>query len=157
MNALVTRSEEARKRLMEAAGIDELAYHLMILEAGCNCLDELVRPVNTTVSAEACQVFRAHLEKQGWWTFFELQWRHFEIRLEAEWFGPESLVPFQAEQWRRERLMTEVLTMHRTSRFWRVFDIWLKTLENEGRAHVVLPPAQPADQPQPIPQHEHIH
>lgn len=154
MNALIKRSEEARAQLQHGAAMNDLDYHLMVLDAGCACLDELVRPLGVTASEEASNAYRRHMVRVGWWTFFELQWRHFEIRLAAEWYGPESLVPLQSEAWRRQRLIAEARSMQHTARFWRTFEIWLKQLEEKGQATLILPPATA---PQPEMHHEHQH
>jgi hypothetical protein len=139
MNALIERSNEARASLLAATAMDELSYHLMILESGCQCLDDLVRPVGT-ISKEACNQYRDHLGAIGWWTWYELQWRSFEVRLAAEWFGPESLVPHQSEKWKREALMKEAYTLRYTAHYVRSFDLWMKMVED--KRVLVLPPLE---------------
>lgn len=139
MNALITRSEEARAHLMRTTGMDDLTYQLMILEAGCTCLDELMSEAGAKASDEAREAYREHIQRIGYWTFFELQWRAFEVRLEAEWYGPESIVPLQSNAWRRERITCEAQTMHRTQQFWNAFELWLTKLAQAGLSHVTLP------------------
>ena len=153
MNALIERSEKARAELMNAAGMDELTYHLMVLEAGCKALDETVRAVGATVNDELREVFRAHLTKQGWWTWWEMLWRSFEVRLAAEWTGPDSLVPAQSPEWKRQRLHEEALTLYYTDHYHRAFDLWLKMLEDRGAHRIPVPTTQPKDQHQ----HDHVH
>ncbi len=152
MNALITRSEEARAQLLASSALDDLSYHLMILEAGCRCLDETLRPVGTTVSEAMRDLYRDHMVKEGWWTWFELFWRGFEVRLAAEWFGPESLVPRQSAEWQRQRLHEEALTLYYTDHYHRAFDMWLKMLEERGAHSIAIP-----IELQPLPKHQHDH
>lgn len=151
-NALITKSEQARTRLMEGTGMDDLAYHLMVLEAGCACLDQTLRPVGAAVSSEAVELYRDHLVRQGWWTWFELYWRSFEIRLNAEWSGPESLVPAQPDAWRRAELEKEASTLYYTDHYHRAFDHFLKMLEEAGQLTITMPKGQHMNQPTPVQQ-----
>lgn len=151
MNQLMRMSTEARAQLQEATGLDDLDYNLLLLETGCACLETLVRPVNVAVSQEASDAYREHMAHMGWWSWFEMQWRQWEIRMAAEWFGPESLVPHQDNAWRRERLLAEAASMHRTERYWRAFDVWVKLLEEGGALRITLP--KPTNQPHPT----HVH
>ena len=137
MNALIQRSNEARAAIQAATGMDELDYHLMILESGCQCLDALVQPVGT-ISKEACIQYRAHLGAIGWWTWYEMQWRAFEVRTAVEWTGPEGLVPHQPAEWKRKRLLNEAYTLRYTAHYARAFDLWMKMVED--KRVLVLPP-----------------
>lgn len=149
MNALITRSNEARAQLRQATGMDELDYHLLILESGCQCLDNLVRPVGT-ISKEACELYRDHLGAIGWWTWYEHTFRAMEIRLAAEWFAPESLATHQPAKWWRKRMLEEAYTLRHTAHYARAFDAWMKLVEE--RRVLTLPPVQTL---QPQPQHAH--
>lgn len=117
--------------------MDELDYHLMILESGCQCLDDLVRPVGT-ISKEACDLYRNHLGAIGWWNWYEHTFRAFEVRLAAEWFGPESVVAHQPATWCRKTLLLEAYTLRHTAHYARSFDAWMKMVED--RRVMVLPP-----------------
>ena len=150
MNALIKLSDEARAQLLRATGLDELEYQLLILESGCQHLDELVRPVGT-ISRETCELYREHLCTIGWWTWYEHTFRAFEVRLASEWFGPESLVPFQSDQWRRERLLAEAYSLRHTQQYLRAFDVWLKLLEDK---RVLVIPARPTTATQQP--HDHV-
>ncbi|MCW5900464.1 MAG: hypothetical protein KIT10_14465 [Flavobacteriales bacterium] len=150
MNALIQRSNEARTGIQEATGMDDLSYQLLILESGCQCLDDLVRPVGT-VSLEACSQYREHLAAIGWWTFYEMAWRAFEVRLWAEWFGPESLVPHQPNDWKREALLKEAYTLRYTAHYARAFDLWMKMVE--GKSVLVIRPPADTKNEQTQPQH----
>jgi hypothetical protein len=141
-NQLIIRSEAARAELQRSTGLDDLSYHLMVLEAGCACLDQTLRPVNASVGAEAVQAYRTHLYAQGWWTWFELFWRQFEIRLWAEWSGPESIVPLQSDDWRRESLHKEASTLYYTDYYHHAFDHFLKMLEERGQLAIPMPKGQ---------------
>ena len=152
MNALITRSNEARAQLMAATGMDELDYHLLILESGCQVLDELVRPVGT-ISKAACDAYRDHLGAIGWWNFYEYAFRALEIRLAAEWTGPESLVPHQPAEWCRKTLMMEAYSFRYTAQFGRALDAWLSGVESRLALH--LPAVQPQQQPKQTPTHVH--
>ena len=145
MNALIKLSNEARAQLQAAAGLDDLDYHLMILESGCQCLDDLVRPVGTR-SKEARDLYRNHLEAIGWWTWYEHTFRAFEVRLAAEWFGPESVVPFQPQAWCRKHLIDEAYTLRYTPHYGRAFDTWMKLVEDK-RVLVIPPQTQQIPQP----------
>lgn len=138
MNALITKSNEARAQLMAFTGLDELEYNLLILESGCQCLDELVRPVGT-LSQETCDLYRQHLGTIGWWTWFEYTFRAFEVRLAAEWTGPESLVPNQARTWCRKTFLDEAYTLRYTARYTHSFDTWLKLVEEGGKLKMHIP------------------
>lgn len=144
MNALIKLSNEARAQLMQATGMDELEYNLLILESGCQCLDELVRPVGT-ISKEACDLYRSHLGTIGWWTWYEHTFRAFEVRLAAEWFGPESLEKHQCAEWLRKRLLDEAYSLRYTAQYQRSFDAWMKLVEEKK----VLRIATTTQQPQP--------
>jgi len=143
MNALIEKSNVARAAMQAATGMDDLSYHLMILESGCQCLDELVRPVGT-ISAEARIQYRYHLGAIGWWNWYEMQWRAFEVRLSAEWFGPGSLVHHQPAEWKRERLIKEAYTLRYTAQYARGFDLWMKLVEE--KKVLVIPTVQPQTQ-----------
>ncbi len=147
MNALIKLSNEARVQLQRAAGMDDLEYHLLILESGCQCLDDLVRPVGT-ISQDARDMYRNHLGAIGWWTWYEHTFRAFEIRLASEWFGPESLVPLQDKAWCRKGLIAEARTLRYTAHYQRAFDTWMKLVED--KRVLTLPPLQTL---QPKPQH----
>lgn len=138
-NQLLISSEAARAELQRATGMDDLTYHLMVLEAGCACLDQTLRPVNASVGADAVQAYREHLYAQGWWTWFEYFWRSFEVRLWAEWRGPESLVPRQSDAWRREQMHKEASTLYYTAYYHRAFEHFLKMLEANGGLRITLP------------------
>lgn len=145
MNALIKLSEEARAQLQQATAMPDLDYHLLVLETGCQCLDDLVRPVGT-VSQDAREKYRDHLSAIGWWSWYEMQWRSMEIRVAAEWYGPESMVPQQTDAWRRERLLTEARTMRYTYHYARAFDTWMKLLEDKKALILPAIPTQPEHQ-----------
>ncbi len=151
MNALIKLSDEARAQLQATTGMDELEYHLLILESGCQCLDDLVRPVGT-ISKEACDLYRNHLGAIGWWTWYEYTFRAMEIRIAAEWFGPESVVPLQGDQWRRKRLLEEAYSLRYTAQYQRAFDAWMKQVEK--KRVLVLPPIPEPETQQP---QTHVH
>ncbi len=130
MNALIKLSNEARAQLQATTGMEDLEYHLLILESGCQCLDDLVRPVGT-ISKEACALYRNHLGAIGWWTWYEHTFRAMEIRIAAEWFGPESVVPMQDDKWRRKRLLSEAYSLRYTAQYQRAFDTWMKIMEDK--------------------------
>jgi hypothetical protein len=138
MNALITRSNEARAQLMAATGLDDLEYNLLILESGCQCLDDLVRPVGT-LSKETCELYRHHLSDIGWWTWYEYTFRAFEIRLNTEWNAPASPVPQQDAQWCRRRFLDEAYTLRHTAYYDRAFDTWLKLIEEGGKLKLTIP------------------
>lgn len=139
MNALIQRSNEARAAIQAATSMDDLSYQLMILESGCQCLDDLVRPVDDTTK-EDCVRYRDHLASIGWWTWYELVWRAFEVRLWAEWSGPESLVALQPARWKRKRLLDEAYTLRHTRQYNASFDNWM-TLVKEKKIKA-LPPLE---------------
>lgn len=144
-NALITRSEEARAALQQASGMDDLSYHLMILEAGCHCLDKTLQPVGAGLSSKVVELYREHLYKQGWWTWFEMFWRAFEVRIWAEWICPESLVPQQSDAWKRETLHNEASTLYYTSNYHHAFDLFIKMLEERGQLTIPIPQTAPAN------------
>lgn len=130
MNALIKLSNEARAQLQAATGMDELEYHLLIMESGCQCLDDLVRPVGT-ISKDACDLYRNHLGAIGWWTWYEHTFRAFEVRLAAEWFGPESLERSQPQEWLLKRMLDEAYSLRYTAHYQRAFDTWMKLVEEK--------------------------
>lgn len=141
-NQLLLRSEAARTELQRSTGMDHLSYHLMVLEAGCACLDQTLRPVDATIGREVVEAYRQHLYTQGWWVWFELFWRSFEVRIWAEWSGPESLVPRQSDAWRRAELIKEASTLYFTSYYQHGLDQWLKYLEEKGQLAIPMPKAK---------------
>lgn len=141
MNALIQKSNEARDQLLALTGLDELDYHLLILESGCQCLDELVRPVGT-LDKETCELYREHLGRIGWWTWYEYTFRAYEVRLAAEWTGPESLVPHQDKAWCRAEFLKEAYTLRHTSHYAHAFDAWLKMKEEGGKLKMNIPAAK---------------
>lgn len=141
MNALIQKSNEARAQLLALTGLDELDYHLLILESGCQCLDELVRPVGT-LDKEICELYREHLGRIGWWTWYEYAFRAFEVRLAAEWTGPESLVPHQDKAWCRAEFLKEAYTLRHTGHYAHAFDAWLKMKEEGGTLKMNIPAAK---------------
>lgn len=145
MNALIKLSNEARTQLMAATCLDELEYHLLILESGCQCLDDLVRPVGT-ISKEACDLYRNHLGAIGWWTWYEHTFRAFEVRLAAEWFGPEGLEKHQPPAWLRKRLLAEAYSLRYTAHYQRAFDAWMKLVEDKKLLRIPATTKQPQPQ-----------
>lgn len=156
MNALIAKSNEARAILQEATGLDDLEYHLLVLETGCTALDELVRPTGT-ISEDARLMYREHMVAIGWWTWYEMTWRAFEVRLAAEWTGPESLIPHQPTQWKRERLLAEAHSLHRTAQYDRAFEVWMKMIEDRRVLTIPPAPAKPENQPLPKTHTHHAH
>lgn len=142
MNELIKRSNEARMGLRAQTGMDDLTYHLMILESGCTCLDNTLRPVNAAVSRRAVEEYRSHLSREGWWTWFEMFFRSFEIRIWAAWTAPDSLVPYQTDQWRREELVKQASTLFYTGHYHTGFDHFLKMLEERNALRITLEPEE---------------
>lgn len=128
-NALIRRSEQARAVLQADADMDDLDYQLMVFEAGCAALDDMVRPVNA-VDPKLGQEYREQLTNLGWWTWWELEWRRAEIRISIEWMDEESLVSLQTPFWKRARLLTEAKGLRKTKQYQDSFELWLKILDD---------------------------
>lgn len=128
-NALIKRSEQARTLLQSEAVMDDLDYQLMVFEAGCTALDDMVRPVSA-VDPKLGHAYRQELTNLGWWTWWDLEWRRAEIRISIEWMDEESLVTLQPAGWKRNRLITEANGLRRTKQYQDSFDLWLKILDD---------------------------
>lgn len=152
MNSFIALAELSRTTVMRETGMDELDYHLAILEAGCHYLDELVKPRGTTSAPELSILYREHLTKIGYWNFFEKLVCHLEIAVADHWKG-DALIAMQPEQWKRKRWLAELKCLPWKMEATNQLELWLKQLG--PKRTLVLPVTE--SKPQQQPQHEHVH
>lgn len=148
-NSFIELAEQSRLVLMRETGMDDLDYHLMILEGGCAYLEELVQPRGaSSPSPELHQLYREHLTAIGYWAFYEFLFRHLEIGVASDWMREGALEPLQTTDWKRQRLLAEVQALHTNRMANNLLDAWLKEL---GPKRTLRIPSKPQ------PAHEHVH
>lgn len=150
-NAWLAKANAARATLMRETGMDDLDYQLSILEGGCFFLDQLCRSENA--HPMIAQLYREHLTKLRFWTFYEHAFRTMEIDLVEEWAHRDALALIQPPEWKRKRLLDTIKALPWNDRANHQVEVWLKNL---GDARVMRVPAgihaRPETQQQP--QHE---
>lgn len=152
MNSFIELSQQSRAVVMRETGMDELDYHLAILEAGCHYLDELTKPKQGS-SADLVKLYQEHLTKLGFWLFFEKLVRHLEIAVADQWTREDGLERLQDNAWRRKRWLAELKCLPWKVEATNQLELWLKQL-GPNRA-LIIPSTK--HQPQHAPEHEHAH
>lgn len=148
-NSFLRLAEDSRRELMAGTGMDELDYHLAILEGGCRFLEQLV-PERPGLSSEVVRLYREHITSLGYWAWWEYAFRSMEIGLVGLWNSEGSVVPYQDEQWKRAHFLDHVHGMWNNKIAQHQLELWFKAIEPK----LVLYPDR---QPQPQPQQAHVH
>jgi hypothetical protein len=148
-NSFIALAERSRTVLMRETGMDELDYHLLILEGGSMYLEQLVKP-QADSSMELVRLYREHLTEIGFWGFYEFLFRHLEIAMAEEWSREGSVDVLQSKQWKRERLIKEVNALPWKREANNQLDAWLKDL-GPKRTLIIK-----NNEPTQVPQHEHV-
>lgn len=132
MNRLKAEAQQARTWLMAACEMDELDYHLMILEGGCKFLDHIV--ANIDVPEQVRQRYQYHLMDLGFWDWYVYRLAVVEVALHKRWTLPNSIMHWQDAAYKRNSWLQELdgmvvdnpmcpSNLHLDS-----FDVWLHKL-----------------------------
>lgn len=126
-NSFLELADRSRALLMRETAMDELDYHLAILEGGSAYLDQLVRPQPGS-SIELVKLYKEHLADLGFWAFYVFLFRHLEVGIAEQWTMDGALEPLQPAEWKRDRFLKEVATLPYKREATNQLEAWLKSL-----------------------------
>lgn len=134
-NSFVDLAKRSRTVLMKETGMDDLDYHLTVLEGGTLYLDQVVKP-GKEGSEELVALYKEHLTNIGFWNFYSFLFSHLEIALAQRWTKEGAIEAYQTAAWKRGEFIKEVQGLPWQKEANAQFDTWLKAM---GRDRFLYP------------------
>lgn len=139
-NAFAERAERARATLKRETGMDDLDYHLAILDGGCTYLERLVEP--GPLNPQLKDLYRDHLTNLGFWEFYVYLFAHLEIGMVEDWSRSSAVELLQPAEWKRRRFLDRVAQLPDNTQAAVLLDVWLKGLGSALKMPITNEPKQ---------------